>query len=181
MGPDRAVTVIVENALANNTQLTGPQAYELGLADAMFEPADFLQSLLWTAASCSATSTSSGRPSIAVMSGTPRSRADAQLPTRRSTVRLRAIPRARAARSRPHLRRDGFAAEDDVLADLILGDELRSGLYAFDLVQKRANRPAGAPDKALAKTITKVGIVGRASWPRSWGCCSCVVSTYRSC
>ena len=51
VGPDRAVTVIVENALANNTQLTGPQAYELGLADAMFEPADFLaQSLLWTAA-----------------------------------------------------------------------------------------------------------------------------------
>ena len=81
----------------------------------------------------------------------------------------------------PARRDEGFAAEDDVLADLILGDELRSGLYAFDLVQKRANRPAGAPDKALAKTITKVGIVGRASWPRSWGCCSCVVSTYRSC
>ena len=43
VGPDRAVTVIVENALANSTQLTGPQAYELGLADAMFEPADFLR------------------------------------------------------------------------------------------------------------------------------------------
>ena len=63
-------------------------------------------------------------------------------------------------RARSRNRDEGFAAEDDVLADLILGDELRSGLYAFDLVQKRAKRPAGAPDKSLAKTITKVGIVG---------------------
>jgi hypothetical protein len=28
-----------------------------------------------------------------------------------------------------------------------MGDELRAGLYAFDLVQKRAKRPAGAPDR----------------------------------
>ena len=41
-----------------------------------------------------------------------------------------------------------------------MSDELRSGLYAFDLVQRRAKRPAGAPDKALARPVTKVGIVG---------------------
>ena len=41
-----------------------------------------------------------------------------------------------------------------------MSDELRAGLYAFDLVQKRAKRPAGAPDKALARPVTKVGIVG---------------------
>src|SRR3546814_8588824 len=33
-------------------------------------------------------------------------------------------------------------------------------MYAFDLVQKRAKRPVGAPDKALAKKVTKVGIIG---------------------
>jgi 3-hydroxyacyl-CoA dehydrogenase len=42
----------------------------------------------------------------------------------------------------------------------VLGDELRSGLYAFDLVQKRAKQPVGAPDPALAKPVAKVGIVG---------------------
>jgi len=41
-----------------------------------------------------------------------------------------------------------------------MSDELRAGLYAFDLVQKRAKRPAGAPDKELARPVTKVGIVG---------------------
>ena len=40
-----------------------------------------------------------------------------------------------------------------------MSDELRAGLYSFDLVQKRAKRPAGAPDE-LARKITKVGVVG---------------------
>ena len=38
--------------------------------------------------------------------------------------------------------------------------ELLASLYAFDLVQKRAKRPAGAPDRSLARPVTKVGIVG---------------------
>jgi 3-hydroxyacyl-CoA dehydrogenase len=54
----------------------------------------------------------------------------------------------------------GFDAEDQALADLIMGGELRSGIYAFNLVQKRAKRPFGAPDKALARKVTKVGVVG---------------------
>ena len=54
----------------------------------------------------------------------------------------------------------GTAAEDDALADLIMSDELRAALYSFDLVNKRAKRPAGAPDKSLARKVTKVGVVG---------------------
>jgi len=41
-----------------------------------------------------------------------------------------------------------------------MGNELRASLYAFDLVQKRSRRPAGAPDPTLARPVTKVGIVG---------------------
>src|SRR5690606_21731206 len=55
---------------------------------------------------------------------------------------------------------EGFAAEDEALADLLATDELRNGLYAFDLVQRRAKRPVGAPDSSLAREVTKVGIVG---------------------
>ena len=39
-------------------------------------------------------------------------------------------------------------------------DELRAGLYAFNLNQKRAKRPFGAPSKELARPVTKVGVVG---------------------
>jgi enoyl-CoA hydratase/carnithine racemase len=50
IGADRAVTVIIENSLNQNKQLKGKQVHELGIADALFEGADFLeQSLLWTA------------------------------------------------------------------------------------------------------------------------------------
>jgi 3-hydroxyacyl-CoA dehydrogenase len=55
---------------------------------------------------------------------------------------------------------EGTAAERRALAGLAFGEELRAGLYAFDLVQRRAKKPAGAPDKALARPVTKVGIVG---------------------
>src|SRR4029450_2552927 len=54
----------------------------------------------------------------------------------------------------------GTAAEDDALTDLLMSDELRAGLYSFDLVNKRAKRPAGAPDRSLARKVTKVGVVG---------------------
>ena len=57
-------------------------------------------------------------------------------------------------------KKTGFAAEDEALADLISGDQFRACIYAFNLVQKRAKRPAGAPDKALAKKVTKVGVIG---------------------
>ena len=77
------------------------------------------------------------------------------MPRRRRTVRSSSSRRRvrRAATTR-------FAAEDEALADLLMSDELRAGLYSFDLVQKRAKRPAGAPDRALARPVTKVGIVG---------------------
>jgi hypothetical protein len=57
-------------------------------------------------------------------------------------------------------RTEAYAAEDEALADLIMAPELRASLYAFDLVQKRARKPAGAPDATLARPLTKVGIVG---------------------
>ena len=70
----------------------------------------------------------------------------------------RALDLVTAARART--RDEGFDAEDEANAGLLLGDQLRAGLYAFDLVQKRARKPAGAPDKSLARPVTKVGIVG---------------------
>ena len=70
----------------------------------------------------------------------------------------RAIELVAAARGRS--RDEGFAAEDEALADLLLSDELQAGLYAFDLTQKRARHAAGAPDKSLARPVTKVGVVG---------------------
>ena len=163
VGPEKAVKLIVENALNNNKMLGGTAAFELGLADAVFEGADFLeQSLLWAARVLTGEVTVA-RPEIdrgeawdaAVAQG--RGIADAKTGGA-APAAYRALDLIALARTAD--RDEAFAAEDEALADLILTPELKAGLYAFDLVQKRAKRPAGAPDKALARPVTKVGIVG---------------------
>ncbi|NUP58967.1 MAG: enoyl-CoA hydratase/isomerase family protein, partial [Pseudarthrobacter sp.] len=40
VGPENAVKVMIENPLSNNRTLSGAQAFDLGIADAVFEPAD---------------------------------------------------------------------------------------------------------------------------------------------
>jgi 3-hydroxyacyl-CoA dehydrogenase/enoyl-CoA hydratase/carnithine racemase len=163
IGPSAALKVIIENPLAQNKMLRGPEAFGLGIADVMFEPADFLEeSLRWAARVLT------GAVSVPARELAPAGEWDAAVAAARFLVDgklhgaapapYRALDLVAAARTAT--RDEAFAAEDDALADLMLSDELRAGLYAFDLVQKRARRPAGAPDKSLARPVTKVGVVG---------------------
>ena len=178
IGPAQALRVIVENPLSQNRMLRGPQAHALGIADAIFEPADFLaESLRWAARVLDGSVSPGGRPP-----GAPRAWGDPSPQTPRGDqaawdqavagARLFADGKLHGAAPAPYLaidlvaaardrsRDEGFAAEDEALADLLVSDELRAGLYAFDLTQKRARHVAGAPDKSLARPVTKVGIVG---------------------
>ncbi len=163
IGADRAVSVIIENALNQNRQLKVQQVFDLGIADALFEGADFLErSLLWTA------SVLTGEVEVvraevdrgeAWDAAVERGRAIADAKVHGAApAAYRALDIVAAAKSGDL--RQGFDAEDQALADLIMGGELRSGIYAFNLVQKRGKRPAGAPDKSLARPVTKVGVVG---------------------
>jgi 3-hydroxyacyl-CoA dehydrogenase/enoyl-CoA hydratase/carnithine racemase len=162
IGPDKALQVVVDNALAQNKMLKGPQAFALGIADAMFEPADFLErSLEWVASVLSGavkverTAPDTGEAWDATVSRV-RGGLDARLhgaaPAPYRALDLVALARTASLE-------EGFAAEDEALADLIFSEELRSGLYSFDLTQKRARRPVGAP-KEGARPVTKVGVVG---------------------
>jgi 3-hydroxyacyl-CoA dehydrogenase/enoyl-CoA hydratase/carnithine racemase len=164
IGIEPALKVIIENPLSTNRMLKGPQAFELGMADVMFEPATFLEDSLSWAADVITGRTAVQRPDIdrdeAVWEGAI---AAAKKLVRAKTggaapAPLRALELMSAARTAT--REEAYAAEDDAEADLLMGDELRASLYSFNLVQKRAKRPAGAPDKALARPVTKVGIVG---------------------
>ncbi|WP_301128831.1 3-hydroxyacyl-CoA dehydrogenase NAD-binding domain-containing protein [Streptomyces cacaoi] len=163
IGADRAVSVIIENSLNQNRQLKGKQVYELGIADALFEGADFLEeSLRWTSAvlrgEVEVTRAEVDRGEgwdAAVARG--KEIADSKVHGA-APAPYRALDIIAQAKNGDL--RQGFEAEDSALADLIMSGELRSGLYAFDLVQKRAKRPAGAPSKELARPVTKVGVVG---------------------
>ncbi|MEU5696374.1 3-hydroxyacyl-CoA dehydrogenase NAD-binding domain-containing protein [Actinosynnema sp. NPDC020468] len=163
IGPDAAVTVIFENALNQNRMLTPKQALDLGVADVLFDSADYLeQSLRWLSQVVRG-EISPSRKEIDRGAGW-----DAAVARAKSIVDGRtkgAAPGALKALALLEIARDndldrGYAAEVEALADVVMSDELRAGLYSFDLVQKRAKRPAGAPDKSLARKVTKVGVVG---------------------
>ena len=164
IGVRHALTMIIENPMNNNKMLKGPQAYELGLADVLLEPADFLEESIGWAARVIAGEITVTRPEIDRDEATW----EAAIAASRALVDAKTGGFAPApyraleliSQARTATRDEGFAAEDAVLGDLVMSDELRAGLYAFDLVQRRAKRPAGAPDRALARPVTKVGVVG---------------------
>jgi 3-hydroxyacyl-CoA dehydrogenase/enoyl-CoA hydratase/carnithine racemase len=158
-----ATRVIVENPLTLNRMLTPAQAYELGIADLFTEPADFLErSMAWAADVVSGRVTVTREPvDRSEMWDAVLEYARAQLDQKlhgAPPAPYRALDLLAMAKTAPLPM--GTAAEDEALADLIMTEELRSGLYAFDLVQRRAKRPAGAPASGLAREVTKVGIVG---------------------
>ncbi len=163
IGADKAVTLIIDNPLSQNRMLGGKQAFELGLADATFSGVDFLErSLRWAGEVLNGTATVA-RPDAdrgpAWDEALARGRAIADAKTGgASPAPYRALELMAAARTAS--RDEAFAAEDEALTDLIMTPEFHAGLYSLDLVQKRAKRPAGAPDRELARPVTKVGVVG---------------------
>jgi len=164
IGVEQALKVIIENPLSSNRMLKGPQAFQLGMADVMFEPATFLEDSLSWAADVITGRTVVSRPEVdrdaALWEGavTAAGRLVMAKTGGAAPAPLRALELVLAARTAT--RQEAYAAEDETEADLIMSDELRASLYAFNLVQKRARRPAGAPDRELARPVTKVGIVG---------------------
>ncbi|MEW2374830.1 3-hydroxyacyl-CoA dehydrogenase NAD-binding domain-containing protein [Micromonospora sp. NPDC047812] len=162
IGIPAATQVIIQNPLMQNKMLKPKQAAEMGIADVLLEPADFLERSLEWAAGVVRGEVTVTRPEV------DRDMWAGVLYFARQTLDQRlhgAVPAAYKALDLLETAKDadfatGTAAEDEALADLVFSEELRSGLYAFDLAQRRAKRPAGAPDKGLARPVTKVGIVG---------------------
>ncbi|MFT4081433.1 MAG: 3-hydroxyacyl-CoA dehydrogenase NAD-binding domain-containing protein [Nocardioides sp.] len=163
IGPQRAAKVFVENPLNQGKVLRGAEVLELGIADVGFGGADYLeQSLAW-ADRVLGGEVVVARPEIDRGAGWDEAVKNAGFlawaktgdasPAAKKAVEL-------LAGARTAVRDAGFAAEDDALEAMSRTPELVASLYSFDLVQKRAKRPAGAPDKALAQPVTKVGIIG---------------------
>ncbi len=170
IGPENAVKVMIENPLSNNRTLSGPQAFELGIADALFEPADFLeQSIAWAARVIAGDTAPERRNAVDPADPAVAERWAAAVAGGRAFVEAKTSNASPAPAkvldimeaNRTMSQSESAALECDTLADLMQTDEFRSTVYAFlDLVQRRSKRPAGAPDRKLARPVTKVGVVG---------------------
>lgn len=164
VGPERAIGVIIDNSLNQNRSLRPQDALNLGVVDAVIDAADYLeQSFAWMAG---------------VLSGTidvPRADHRADAAAWSAAVeqgRMIADMRTHGASPAPYRALDmielagtaglteGFAAEEEALADLITSQTFRAGVYSFNLTQKRARKPAGAPDPSRARPVSMVGVIG---------------------
>ncbi|NUS73233.1 MAG: 3-hydroxyacyl-CoA dehydrogenase [Corynebacteriales bacterium] len=163
VGIENALKVIIENPLAQNKMLKPTDALNMGLVDAEFESADYLTSSISWAVKVINGEISVDRAQVdtgegwdfAVMVAEKIVEEKLHGAAHAPLVALKLLGQAKSASYE-----DQMLAEEDLISELASGPQLRAGMYAFDLVQKRARKPAGAPDKSLARPVTKVGIVG---------------------
>jgi 3-hydroxyacyl-CoA dehydrogenase/enoyl-CoA hydratase/carnithine racemase len=164
IGPERAIQVIMLNALNNNTMMKAKDALSLGVVDAVYEPADFLERSVSFAAKVLSGATKVERkdysqdPAWDTALATGKAAALKKYGGAEIASPMRALELIAAART--NTRGAGFDAEDQALADLTMSDPLRASLYAFNLIQKKRKKVEGAPKPALARKVTKVGVVG---------------------
>lgn len=167
IGIENALKVVIENPLKQNRTLRGPEVHSLGIADEIFDSVNFLEdSIKWADQVISGKIKVKRKNSPGTIERTTKwpiaiKIARDMLESRIGTVPAspyKALELLSAARNSS--KEEGFAAEDEALAELIAGDQFAASIYAFNLVQKRAKRPVGAPDKELAQPVTKVGIIG---------------------
>ncbi|PKN06807.1 MAG: hypothetical protein CVU70_04175, partial [Deltaproteobacteria bacterium HGW-Deltaproteobacteria-5] len=56
---------------------------------------------------------------------------------------------------------EGFQKENEALADMIISDQFKCGVYSFDLTQRRAKKLPGRPPKEVkGNKIAKIGVIG---------------------
>lgn len=166
IGIKNALKVIIENPLKQNRMLSAKDALELGIADVMFDSPRFLEeSLAWA---------------DKVLSGLRVKRPNEPGLIERTTMWVPAVAIARGmveeklgkvpfspyraldllANAKNPDKKKAFELEDQAIEDMIASDQFRASIYAFNLVQKHAKKPSGAPDSALARSVSKVGVIG---------------------
>jgi len=162
VGADRAVRFVVANPMRQNRMMTGPEAFELGFAERLFEPAEFLDESIAFALELAANGdthrlSQSDSDSAQEVIRKARARLDDQVHGA-APAPYKALELIEGACSGWTLE-EGYRAEEEAVGELLPGRQAQASLYAFDLVDRRAKRPPGRPD-AEPRPIRKVGIVG---------------------
>ncbi|MEV5974989.1 enoyl-CoA hydratase-related protein [Streptomyces sp. NPDC051921] len=163
VGPDRAVTLMLDHPLAGRRMLDAAGAHGFGLSDALLEAGNFLDHCLDWAADVLTGRIRVDRPRqddpAAWQAALARGRAlvaertHGVLPAPRRALELLELARAGT-------RDQVFAAAEQAAADLFLTDEFRTSLYALHLTQQHAATHPHRPDPVRALPVRRVGVLG---------------------
>lgn len=167
IGIENALEVVISNPLKQNRMLKPRQAFDLGVVDAIFPAANYLEdSLRWADGVLTGAVKVDRKHEPGKLERLTKWPIAIKMARGMLESKIGTVPRSPYValdlldKARGGTRAEAFAREDEALADLVVGDQFAASMYAFDLVQKRAKRPVGAPDKALARKVTKVGVIG---------------------
>jgi 3-hydroxyacyl-CoA dehydrogenase/enoyl-CoA hydratase/carnithine racemase len=159
VGPETAIKVIVSNPLRQNRMLTGRQVAELGIADRLLEPAEFVDESLAFARELAEQPLERAAPDWS----------DAEAIFRRA--RTDVDDTVHDAAPAPYTALDliegaqewtveeGYRREQQAIGELLPGPQAQASLYAFHLVEQRAKKHPARP-LATPADVGKVGLVG---------------------
>ena len=161
IGPEKALQLIIFNALKQNRMIGGKEAFELGLADRLFESADFLdESLNFLLAIVAGKEKVERSPvsceGIEALIAKARAYVDSRVHGA-APAPYRALELIQSACSRAL--EEGFEEENKALGDLIKTRQCKASIYSFDLVNRHAKKPRGLPE-TKPKKIAQVGVIG---------------------
>ena len=165
VGPEAAAKVIVLNPLRQNRLLNAQEAFELGLADCLLEPVEFVDDSLRFAVDLV------NKPGQTRQTGQGAQPDWSNLDTILRKTRARIDDAVHGATRAPYVAleliagaRDwsidaGYAAEESAMAELLVSPQAQAAAYAFTVVERRSKQPPELPD-ARSRRVQKVGIVG---------------------
>ena len=160
VGAEAAVRLIVLNPLKQNRLIGAKEALELGLVDRVLDPVEFIDESLELLLRRIEEGPGKREPDadlgdVAEVVRKARSRVD-DVVHGQAPAPYRALELIEGAAS--WSLEEGYAAEEDALAELLPGDEAQAAIYAFDVVERRIKRPV-LPE-VEPRRVQRVGIVG---------------------
>ncbi len=161
VGAEAAVRLIVDNPLKQNRLIRAAEALELGLVDHVLEPVEFLDESIQLLLRRIEAGDGKREPAADLSEAAEvvrkaRARVD-DVVHGQAPAPYRALDLIQGAAS--WSLEEGYAAEEDALADLLPGPEAQASIYAFDVVERRIKKPEGVPD-AKPRKVQAVGVVG---------------------
>ena len=158
-GPEAAVKVIVSNPLRQNRMLKAADVAELGIADRLLDPVEFVDESLAFARELAERALTRAEPDWS----------EAETVFRRA--RTAVDDTVHGAAPAPYVALDliegaqhwsveqGYAREEEAIGELLPGPQAQASIYAFHLVEQRTKKHPLKPT-AEPRKVQKVGIVG---------------------
>jgi 3-hydroxyacyl-CoA dehydrogenase/enoyl-CoA hydratase/carnithine racemase len=162
-GPETAIELIIKNPLNMNKMINSKKAFEMGLADKLIAPAEFIDDSLALLERIITGEEKIERKKVdPKMSDDLYNKTKAEIAGKVHSGALgpyRALDLIKGAAE--WSLDEGFQKEDEALADMITSDQFKCGVYSFDLTQRRAKKLPGRPPKEVkGNKIAKIGIIG---------------------